>query len=86
MLLTAAVLLLPLLAVQVAVFVLWFNVRQDNEEQANMEVAENSGRALTSLVEGIRRQELAVGQALLQISETSPRTMSRYLAIAGAAR
>lgn len=58
------VVLLPLLLVQIGIYVAWYHNRWVEEEQTNLEIARAIGAMFDGNIQDIRRQEWAIGRAL----------------------
>lgn len=58
------VVLLPLLLVQIGVYVAWYHNRWAEEKHTNLEIARAVGAMFEGNIDDIRRQEWAIGQAL----------------------
>ena len=82
LILLVLVVLIPLLAVQAGIYTAWYFSRWTQQEQSNLEQA----RALTATFEAyvfdVRRQETAIGAALLGLKPYDPRQANSFLATA----
>ena len=82
LLLLVLVVLVPLLVVQAGIYVAWYHHRWAEEEQANLEEAWAVATTFEAYVRDVRRQELAIGAALVGPYPYTTEQANKFLAAA----
>lgn len=79
LLLLVLLVLLPVLVVQLALYAAWYNTRIETQLQSNLDIARASALAFRAYVDGVLRDEKAIGEALIEFDEHGVRDADEYL-------
>ena len=73
------VVLVPLLVVEAGILATWYYTRWTGQEEANLEAARGIAAAFDDYVQDVRRQELAIGEALAGLNPYTPAQATAFL-------